>query len=168
MKFKSIYFILFFCSFVLFSTYSQSDYQTIEKEGMTFSWRINNNMLDIKMKAPTKGWISVGIDPSKKMKDADYILGCFVDGSANFQDNYGSGNLSHKPDISLGGTDDIKNKSAKEDGDTTEIGFSLSLNPIDKYDKVITKGKHIILLAYSDKDDFKKKHKKWIKIEITI
>lgn len=168
MKSKLIIIFLIFYSFVMFFAYSQADFQTIEKEGMTFSWRINNNMLDIKMKAPTKGWLSVGIDPSKKMKDADYILGCFVDGSANFQDAYGSGNLSHKPDTSLGGTEDIKNKSAKEDGNSTEISFSLSLNPSDKYDKTITKGKHIILLAYSDKDDFKKKHKKWIKIEITI
>jgi hypothetical protein len=168
MKLKIIFIFLIFYSFVMFSADNEPAFQTIEKEGITFSWRVNNNMLDIKMKAPTKGWLSVGIDPSKKMKDADYILGCFVDGNAKFQDSYGSGNLSHKPDISLGGTDDIKNKSAKEDGNSTEISFSLSLNSNDKYDKIITKGKHIILLAYSDKDDFKKKHKKWVKIEITI
>ncbi len=168
MKFKSIVIILIFCSFVIFSVYNQTDFQTIEKEGITFSWRVNNNMLDIKMKAPTKGWLSVGIDPSKKMKDADYILGCFVDGSANFQDAYGSGNLSHKPDASLGGTDDIKNKSAIEDNNSTEIIFSISLNSNDKYDKIISKGKHMILLSYSDKDDFKKKHKKWVIIEINI
>src|SRR4030066_1031150 len=128
MKLKIIFIFLIFYSIFIFSADNEPAFQTVEKEGITFSWRVNNNMLDIKMKAPTKGWLAVGIDPSKKMKDADYILGCVVNGNALFQDNYGSGNLSHKPDTSLGGTDDIKNKSAKENNDSTEISFSISLN----------------------------------------
>lgn len=162
-------FVLFFLIFCLMFTFSiESKYQTVEVNNMSFSWRVNNNMLDIIMKAPTTGWLSVGIDPSNKMKDADFILGCVINGKAVFQDNYGTKNLSHEPDVSLGGTDDIKNKSGKESNDSTEIRFSIPLDSGDKYDKKITKGKHNIILAYSSKDDFTKKHKKKAKFEITI
>jgi len=134
-------------------------YSTIEEKGITFSWRINGEMLDIKLSAPTNGWISVGFDPKFKMKEADFIIGLVKDGKTTVIDSYGTGPTSHKPDINIGGKDNITNIEGKENKELTELSFSIPLNSKDRFDKKLKKGNHILLLAYSSLDDLAAKHK---------
>ena len=106
--------ISLFSVFVVFASDTELPYSSIEKKGIVFSWRINGDFLDIIISAPCKGWISVGIDPTVKMKDADIIIGYIKKGKVFIVDNYGTGPVFHKPDTSLGGEDNIQNKAGKE------------------------------------------------------
>ena len=160
--------ISLFSVFVVFASDTELPYSSIEKKGIVFSWRINGDFLDIIISAPCKGWISVGIEPNVKMKDADIIIGYIKKGKVFIVDNYGTGPVFHKPDTSLGGEDNIQNKAGKEEKRKTEISFSIPLDSGDAYDKIITKGKHVIILACSDADNFTSKHKIRTKIEIEI
>ena len=129
---------------------------------------MNGEYLDIKISAECKGWIAIGIDPESAMKGADFILGYVKDGKVYTSDEYGISRTSHKSDKSLGGNDDIKNATGKEDNGVTEISFSIPLNSKDKYDGKISKGSHEILLACSNSDNFTSKHFKKTKLEIEI
>ena len=133
---------------------------------MTFSYRITDNTMDIKLTAPTKGWVSVGFNPEFKMRGADYIIGAVVDGKVIVEDHYGTGPFSMKNDIDLGGEFNVYNINGKEEDNTTTIEFSISLDSGDKYDSVISKGKTKVLLAYAKTDNFKKKHNKRSTIEV--
>lgn len=143
-------------------------YTTIEKKGMTFSWRINNDMMDIKLFAPAKGWISVGFDPKFKMKNADFIVCYISDGKIFVIDSYGTGSTSHKADKDIGGKNNVSNITGKEDDKGTSISFSIPINSKDKFDKKLKKGKHVVLLAYSSIDNLSAKHKMRTSLEIEI
>lgn len=143
-------------------------YKKLETGDFTFQWRIDDeDMLHVKVSAPTTGWIAVGFNPSKMMADADYIMGYIKDGKAYFSDEYGNGNTSHKPDIDLGGTDDIGEKEGFEKEGSTTIHFSIPLESGDAYDKLLKPGGKVkLLLAYGTKDDFKSYHKKRTSVEL--
>jgi len=163
-----VYLLLVFTAFFLHSQDANGGYTTVEKNGIKFSWKINNNMLDCKVSAPATGWVSVGIDPVSMMAKADIIIGYVKDGKVFIQDGYGTGSVSHKADVDLGGEDNIVNSAGTEKDGITEIIFSIPLDSNDKYDNKITKGKHKIILAYSAKDDFKSKHISRTSVEIEI
>lgn len=164
---RSIVFLILLLNFFVLNISSQ-DYNTTLVNDITFSWRIIDKSMDIILKAPTKGWISVGFNPSSKMKDADYVLGCVKKGEVFFIDAYGSGLLSHRSDTELGGSDNITNKYGEENKNETLLKFTIPTNSDDRYDKILSKGKHVILLAYSLSDDFKSKHVKKARLEIEI
>ncbi|OHD17314.1 MAG: hypothetical protein A2086_05335 [Spirochaetes bacterium GWD1_27_9] len=162
---KNIFFIFFL---VIAGMLNALDYNVVEKNGIKLSWKINKDFIDIKIEAPTRGWISVGFDPTQKMKDANFIIACVKDGKVLARDDFGNNYVTHKSDVELGGTDDIKNLTGKETDNSTEIYFSIPIDSGDKFDTKLTKGKHKIILAYSASDDFKYKHTNYTKIEIEI
>ncbi|HPO50127.1 MAG TPA: DOMON domain-containing protein [Spirochaetota bacterium] len=151
-----------------FAIFSQEGYSLVETKGIKFAWKTNGDNLDVILSAPTTGWISVGFDPSNKMKDADYVLVCVENGVAKARDDFGTSNLGHKSDVELGGKDDVTNLEGFEKDNYTEVKFSIPLDGGDKFDKKLTPGKHTILLAYSKKDGFKKLHSVYGKVEIEI
>lgn len=133
----------------------------LEAKGATFAWKIDGEMLHVKMSAKTKGWVAVGFNPSKKMKDANYILGYIKDGEAMVADHFGDKATGHSPDEKLGGTPDVTLVGGSEEGGVTTIEFSIPMNSADKYDSVLSKdGDTVVLLAYGpDRDSFKPRHK---------
>jgi hypothetical protein len=147
---------------------SANAYTVVQKDGFTLSWKINGDLLDVKISAPVTGWVAIGIDPGNGMKDADFIIGYVDAGKAMASDEYGTGAISHKPDTSLGGKDNITNLSGTEKDNTTELSFSIPLDSGDKYDKKITKGTHKIILGCSNSDNFTSKHVKFSKLDIEI
>ena len=57
------------------------------------------------------------------------------------------------------------NETKKE----TMISFVIPLNSGDEYDKVLEEGaSYVVLLAFGDKDDFKVRHRKRVKVKITL
>lgn len=144
------------------------DFQTVTKNGITFSWKVNGDSLDVKVSAQCTGWVAVGIDPSNMMKDAKFIMGYVKDGKAVISEEYGVGNTSHKKITDLGGANVVKNASGTFKDNVTEISFSIPRDAGGKYDKKLSAGKHQIILAYSNNLDFKSIHSKKTKVEFDL
>ena len=135
----------------------------------TVSWVFKAETIEFTMSAPTTGWISLGFNPTRWMKDADYILAYVENGQVYISDEYGTGSTSHKSDISLGGKVSAKAISFVEEAKKTTITFSLPLNSGDQYDTVFVEGEECKVLAvYATSKNFKSKHKKRSSIDIIL
>ena len=128
---------------------------------VTFQWKIEGNNLHIVLSAPTEGWVAVGFNPSRVMKDADYKL-VYVDGSTvNMEDHFGTALFAHKIDTSLDGSSDFQVIEGKEEMGITTVDFTIPLNSGDQYDKVLAEGDEVkVLLAYGVRDNLSQIHKK--------
>ena len=133
----------------------------LEAKGATFAWKVDGETLHAKVSAKTEGWVAVGFNPSKLMKDANFILGYVKDGEVTVVDHFGDKSTGHSPDEKLGGTSDVTVVGGSEEGGVTTIEFTIPMNSSDKYDSVLSAdGDTVVLLAYGpDRDSFKPRHK---------
>ncbi len=130
---------------------------TVEDLSFDFQWKVDGDVLHVQMAAPTTGWISVGFDPEKMMGGADIIIGYVSDGTVFLSDDFGSGNVKHEKDISLGGEDNILSMEGEEIEGATRIRFSIPLDSGDSYDKPLVPGnEYKVIVAYGPdgSDDF--------------
>jgi len=132
-------------------------------DDIVFQWRVENDgtTLHVKLSAPTTGWVAVGFDPSVMMKDANFVIGYVENGTGYIRDDFGTGATTHEADSVLGGTSDVTLIDSGENGNMTEIDFSVPMSSGDQYDAVLTQGETFtILLAYgpSGGDDFTSAH----------
>lgn len=135
----------------------------------SFSWVFKAETIEFTMTAPTTGWISLGFNPTRMMKDADYILAFVENGELYLSDEYGTGNTSHKSDLSLGGKDSVKALSFLQEGGVTTITFSLFHNSGDKYDTVFVEGEKCkVIAAYANSTSLKAKHRRRDSVIITL
>ncbi len=134
-------------------------------------WSVRESNLDITASAPTTGWIAIGFEPSAAMKDADILIGYVSGGEVFIRDDWGDNYTSHKPDIDLGGTDDVTIISGNEENGFTEIIFTIPLSSGDQYDHALEAGgTYTVILAYgsNDADDFEGHHE-WVEtVEIEL
>lgn len=139
--------------------FGQSDFKTVEESGVLFQWKIDGGDIHIRLTAPTEGWVAVGFNPSRAMKDADFKL-AYVDGSeVVIEDHFGSGLFKHKKDMDLGGTDDFQLVSGSESDGSTTVEFIMPLNSGDDKDSLLEEGVEAkVLLAYARNDDIRRKH----------
>lgn len=154
--FAAIFFSLF-----LTSAFAQEYDHTVEEKNMSFSWKIIDKNIHIKLSGKSTGWIGIGFNPTKQMKDANYILGYVKKGEASVTDDFGDSERAHKSDEKLGGTSDVTLIGGEEKGGVTTIEFSIPLDSGDKYDSALdVNGETTVLLAYGgSRDSFKSKHK---------
>jgi len=133
----------------------------IDVKDMTFQWKIDGDKIHIKLIAKTNGWVGIGFNPSKIMKDANFILGYVKNGKPAITDHFGTGDRMHKRDKKLGGKNNISNIFGTEENGKTEIGFTIPLNSGDSKDQKIKADKDTkILLAYgAGRDSFRAVHK---------
>jgi len=133
----------------------------IDVKDMSFLWKIDGDKIHIKLVAKTNGWVAVGFNPSKIMKDANFILGYIKNGKPAITDHFGTGERRHASDKKLGGESNISNIFGKEENGKTEIGFTIPLKSGDSNDQEISVDKDtIILLAYgAGRDSFRAVHK---------
>ena len=126
------------------------------------SWEIQETNLIMTLSAPTTGWISVGFEPTKMMKNANILLfSVDEDGIVLAEDDYGTSIFGHKNDIKLGGTNNITILSGSEKNGTTLVSFSIPLSSGDMYDKEFVEGQMVkVLFASASKDKFTSKHNK--------
>ena len=141
---------------------------TVQK--MVVSWKIDGANIDIKVSAPTKGWVGIGFNPSDEMKDAKFILGYVKDGKTVLTDDFGVADTNHQPVESLGGKSDVTPVGGSLQAGTTTIEFSMPLVSTDsKGCKIDPAGSTIMLLAYGpDNDSFRIKHKFRTKITVNL
>jgi hypothetical protein len=135
--------------------YSAGDY--------LFEWRFEDSLatLRARLTAPTTGWVAAGFDPSSIMNGANLIIGYVDGGTAYLRDDFGTGQVTHASDVSLGGTDDGEILSASETAGETVIEFRIPLDSGDQYDKVLSEGSTVtVIFAYGQDgaDDFTSTH----------
>ena len=153
----SVALIAFSASVVFASSYDHE----VKAKNMTFAWKVDGDTLHAKMSAKTKGWIGVGFNPSKKMKDANFILGYVKNGEPTVVDHFGTKATGHGADTKNGGSDDVTLVAGSEEKGVTVIEFTIPINSGDKTDGSLTvDGDTILLLAYGPpRDSFKPRHK---------
>lgn len=143
---------------------------TAKVEDMTFSWKIVDKAIQIKLSGETTGWVGIGFNPSSQMKDAGIVIGYVKKGKVTIEDDFGDEERGHKKDDKLGGKNDITVIGGEEKGKTTTIEFSMPLNSGDKYDSAIDpNGETVVLLAYGgSRDSFRSKHKFRTSIKVNL
>ena len=149
-------------SFVFASLASAGEYaHEVQAKKMSFAWTVNGDKLQVKLSAPTKGWVAIGFNPTEAMKGANFIIGYVKDGKATLTDHFGADINEHKADTKLGGTEDATLVSGTEEGDKTTIEFTMPLGSSDANDnKIDVNADTVVLLAYGiDRDSIKVKHK---------
>jgi len=120
-------------------------------------WRHDGEYLYLAMEGPTQGWISIGIDPSTGMQDADYLFGFVSDGKAQLWDAYGTAprGANHPPDEELGGSNNIIAFAGVEQDSITRFELQIPLNSGDDYDKVLEPGTtYPIIVALGSRDEY--------------
>lgn len=138
-------------------------------KGFELAWKTDVEQVDFELKAPSKGWIALGLNPSFFMEGADFIIAYVDEEGVKIRDDYGASAFSHKSDESLGGSSDVMNPSGSEVDGSTIVRFTLSRNSPDSFDSPIPVGKEaVVLLAFSDKDDFTTIHSWKAKVKITF
>ena len=140
-------------------------------ENWSFSWKFLSDEIEFSVTAPTAGWVAIGFNPSRMMKDAHYILGYVENGQLVVRDDYGNGNTTHVPDDTSGGTQDVRAIGGTEDQGVTTIVFALPLDSGDQFDTVFTRGtSYKVLLAYGAEnvDNFTAKHKGRTSFEVVL
>jgi len=134
-----------------------------DKGNYILHWKTSANSIAFAMEAKTTGWLALGFEPTRVMKDADMVLG-WVDGSgkAFIVDAWSTGTFGpHPEDSSLGGRNDITGFSGSEKNGNTIIEFSRPLASSDKYDHSLPSfGDVKIIWAYGTGDNINQKHRK--------
>jgi hypothetical protein len=129
---------------------------------MRFLWTPREDSLDVKLVAPTKGWIGIGFNPEKPedMKGANFIIGYVKGGEAVAFDHYGTEKEKHTDDDKIGGKIDFSDLSGSETGNQTELAFTIPLDSGDPMDRPLSlESDNIILLAYGRSDSVILKHR---------
>lgn len=123
-------------------------------------WSIVEDEVYILIIGKTKGWVSLGINPTSKAGNADYIIGYVTDKETKVLDYFApDAHFGHTLDEKLGGKNDILEFAGTEDKDFTYIEFKRKLSTKDKYDKDFPKfGKLNIVWALGPNDDPSSKH----------
>ena len=150
---------------------SDDGYKEITQQGFVFRWRIEGETLHVVLRHPTTGWLAVGFDPSRMMKDANMILGYVADGEVFVTDHFGVANTSHRPDTDIDGTDDIIYSEGSEGSEGTELRFAIPLDSGDAADRPLEPGgSYRVLLAHGPDgaDDFRTYHGGRTGIDVTL
>ena len=78
---RLIFLTVFICLMLpAFSSFAQDGYAEITSENITLKWKVDGKNLHVVVSAPTTGWISVGFDPTARMKDSNIIIGYVQNG----------------------------------------------------------------------------------------
>ena len=133
----------------------------IAARDMRFLWRLQQDSIDIKLVAPTKGWVGIGFNPEtpENMKGANFIIGYVKGGEAQAFDHFGITKNKHKDDEKLEGNTDFSNLSGSEQDGQTELEFTVPLNSGDPNDRPLNLEEDIVLLAYGRSDSVVLKHR---------
>jgi hypothetical protein len=136
--------------------------QNIDDDDFILYWQVDQNTIYFAMEVLSTGWVSIGLDPSNRMLDADMYFGWVSDnGTVGMIDAYSIGEIGpHPPDTELGGTDDILEFNGTEVEGKTIIEFKRGIVTADTdYDNNIPLvGEIPIIWAYGTTDNFLDQH----------
>jgi hypothetical protein len=143
--------------------------KTIQVKDFTFVYKVDGPNLVASVSCPTSGWVAVGFNPSKIMKDANLIMGYADPEGPVIVDQFGSDTYKHQPDTSIGGRNDIIDANCVEENGMTTLSFTIPLSSGDSKDVVLQKNsKTKVIFAAGKEKDLKKKHYKTARTEIIL
>lgn len=123
--------------------------------------RVDGDKVRMALKAKTNGYVSIGFDPSDRMKDADMVMGVVKDGKATVADLYSTGPTGpHPPDEQQGGKNDVTVFGGSKKDGVTIIEFERKLVTGDSKDKELRLGDNKIIWAISETEDMAGRHSK--------
>jgi len=134
----------------------------IAVKDLRFLWTLGQDSIDIKLAAPTNGWVGIGFNPEipENMKGANFMIGYVKGGKAEVFDHYGTEKNKHKEDATIEGKSDVSNVSGSELDGQTVLEFTVPLDSGDPKDKPLNvSGDTIVLLAYGRSDSIVLKHR---------
>lgn len=148
--------ISIFVLFLVAAPVSAADYQhSIDLHKMVIHWTVTGDSMNIKLVGKTKGWVAVGFNATRKMKNANIIIGYIKNGKIRISDDFGVASTRHKPDKRLHGKFNISDISGSEKGGVTTLAFTIPLNSGDKNDGVIhPNGNTRVIAALGKRDSF--------------
>jgi len=133
-------------------------------------WQNDANTLRMALESPGTGYVSIGLDPERRMEGANYIIGYVEEGVAHLRDDFGTGTTMHSGDTERGGRDNILSSAGSEWADHTVIEFAIPLDSGDEMDKVLQPGgTYDVIVAYHDlQDGFDTRHSRRGSGQITL
>lgn len=155
---KAVVFILFTAAAT--GLMAQDNLKSERVGDMEVRWQVDDGNLYFEVSAPTSGWIAVGFNPEKKMKDADVIIGCVKEGGeVVIEDHFGTSMVSHTLDTELGGENQINDPEGSEENGVTTLKFVIPLDSGDAYDTVMVPGNtYTMIVAFGADDNMKQRH----------
>lgn len=142
---------------------AQTPWQQTSAANVTLEYRVTQDAqnLEVKLTAPTTGWIAVGFNPTSVMRNANIIIG-FVGGAVStIRDDWGVSNTSHTADVGLGGSSDVTLVTGSETDGSTMLHFTLPLDSGDQYDRPLQVGQSypvILARGANNADNFSGMH----------
>lgn len=134
-----------------------TDYQV--GENFSLELKVEEDNLLVRMSSETKGWLAVGFEPTKMMKNANIIIGYVSDNETILEDHFSHSLTGHKSDELLGGENNVTLIDSSEIDGKTVIEFSIPLDSGDEFDKVLIPGEEYkIIFAIGKKDNLKTRH----------
>ena len=126
----------------------------------TLHWQTTDELVVFGIEGQAQGWLSLGMNPTERMKDADIILGARKEPAMVLYDMYSTGVYGpHPPDNTLGGTDNLLERAGMYQDGVITLECSRLLVTGDSYDTVLIPGEEVsILWASATSPDYKDKH----------
>ncbi|NIP35848.1 MAG: hypothetical protein GWN18_12860, partial [Thermoplasmata archaeon] len=124
-------------------------------------WEVDGGDARFAIVAETDGWVALGIEPSRRMLEADMWFGWYAEPTgAGALDAYSVGDFGpHPPDVTLGGTSNILEYNVGEASGRTTFEFVRRLDTGDNRDKALpSEGAVTIVWATSISDVYSVKH----------
>jgi hypothetical protein len=132
-------------------------------------WMVDGDDLHVVFSSITSGWIAVGFNPTRKMKDANIIMGYVDDGEVTIEDHFGNSQISHRNDEAMGGTNNVIIIDGSEIEGVTELSFTIPLDSGDPHDRALVEGQtYKVIFASHTKDKITMKHNRRTSREITL
>ena len=115
--------------------------QVLSEDEFVLYWNVSDDMIHLAIMGKGTGWISLGLNSSEGMKDADMLFGWVSGSDVMVFDMYSTGVYGpHPPDTNLGGTYDIMEFGGTEEDGWTTLEFVRLLDTGDAYDFAIPDG----------------------------
>ncbi|WP_052078727.1 DOMON domain-containing protein [Spirochaeta lutea] len=146
-------------------------YDYFSSQGYNLGIKVQGEALQVYMSAPTTGWLAVGFNPSRRMRDANITIGYAKDGELTIRDDYGIADTMHGPDTARGGSDDVTLLAGGEAAGRTWFEFQIPLDSGDSMDRALERGKtYPVIWAFgpNNRDDFRTVHGRRGSFRITI
>jgi hypothetical protein len=133
-------------------------------------WEVQDDIIKMGISAEATGMVAIGWEPSRRMLDADMIIGFRGGSEFELHDTISVGETGpHPDDVDEGGTYDILEYMMTEVGGVTTIEFTRLLDTGDDMDNPIpSTGVVKFIWATSESDDFATYHARRGTAEVNI
>ncbi len=134
-------------------------YYTSTNNSFVLKYKVEGADLHCILTGNGSGWVSVGFDPTQRMKNANFIIGYVNGGTAYIRDDWGTGETTHEADVDVSGQSNVTLISGTEAGGKTILEFAIPLDSGDSKDKAMAIGStYHIIFANGNADNFDAMH----------